>query len=249
VGGRGPPPPPPLLPMMFSVALAAFLIGFNKAGVAGTLGPFVTVLLALSIPADDAIGLLLPILIVADWFTLAAHWRQWDVRIYSRLLLASLIGILIGSLVISAVDETALRRIIAVAMLGFAIFYLKSRSIRHDQPAESAELLSRRVVRRRVDRLDHVDLGDDSSRRWCGAGSGRQDQSRAIREDDGRPAHRRSVAAPPFLAGLGIRTLLDWMGRRHFRIARPGTFLLWLFVEDALIACCRRGCPTAWEKT
>ena len=54
--------------MTFSVALAAFLIGFNKAGVAGTLGPFVTVLLALSIPADDAIGLLLPILIVADWF-------------------------------------------------------------------------------------------------------------------------------------------------------------------------------------
>jgi uncharacterized membrane protein YfcA len=118
--------------MMLSVARAAFLIGFNKAGLAGTLGPFVTVLLALSIPADDAIGLLLPILIVADWFTLAAHWRQWDVRIYSRLLLASLIGILIGSLVISAVDETALRRIIAVAMLGFAIFYLKSRSIRLD---------------------------------------------------------------------------------------------------------------------
>ncbi len=118
--------------MLFSVALAAFLIGFNKAGVAGTLGPFVTVLLALSIPADDAIGLLLPILIVADWFTLAVHWKQWDGRIYGRLLLASLVGIVIGSLVISVVDEIALRRIIAVAMLGFALFYLKSRSIRLD---------------------------------------------------------------------------------------------------------------------
>ncbi len=114
------------------MAIAAFLIGFNKAGVAGTLGPFVTVLLALSIPADDAVGLLLPILIVADWFTLAAHWRQWDTRIYGRLLMASLIGIAIGSVVISAVSETALRRIIAVAMLGFAIFYIKSRSIRLD---------------------------------------------------------------------------------------------------------------------
>ena len=118
--------------MMFSVALAAFLIGFNKAGVAGTLGPFVTVLVALSIPADDAIGLLLPILIVADWFTLAAHWRQWDTKIYLRLLLAALIGIAVGYVVISSVDEIALRRIIAVAMLGFALFYLKSRSIRLD---------------------------------------------------------------------------------------------------------------------
>lgn len=118
--------------MMFAVALAAFLIGFNKAGVAGTLGPFVTVLLALSIPADDAIGLLLPILIVADWFTLAAHWRQWDTRIYLRLLVASLFGIAAGSFVISMVDEGMLRRIIAVAMLGFALFFLKSRSIRLD---------------------------------------------------------------------------------------------------------------------
>ena len=62
--------------MIVGVAVAAFLIGFSKAGVAGTLGPIVTVLLALTIPADDAVGLLLPILIVADWFTLAAHWRQ-----------------------------------------------------------------------------------------------------------------------------------------------------------------------------
>ena len=118
--------------MILSVAIAAFLIGFNKAGVAGTLGPFVTVLLALSIPADDAVGLLLPILIVADWFTLAAHWRQWDTRIYLRLLAAALTGIVIGSFVISAIDEIALRRIIAVAMLGFALFYVKSRSIRID---------------------------------------------------------------------------------------------------------------------
>lgn len=118
--------------MLITVALAAFLIGFNKAGVAGTLGPLVTVLLALTIPADDAIGLLLPILIVADWFTLAAHWRQWDTKIYLRLLVASLIGIAIGYVVISSVDESALRRIIAIAMLGFALFYLKSRSFRLD---------------------------------------------------------------------------------------------------------------------
>ena len=102
--------------MLATVALAAFLIGFNKAGVAGTLGPFVTVLLALSLPADDAVGLLLPILIVADWFTLAAHWRQWNTAIYIRLLLASLVGIAVGSLVISVVSEIVLRRIIGVAM-------------------------------------------------------------------------------------------------------------------------------------
>jgi uncharacterized membrane protein YfcA len=118
------------------VALAAFLVGFSKAGVAGTLGPAVTVMVALTIPADDAVGLLLPILIIADWFTVAAHWRKWDVIIYRRLLMAALIGIAAGSLVISSVDEELLRRIIAVAMLGYAVFYFFSRRIQLD-PARS----------------------------------------------------------------------------------------------------------------
>lgn len=122
--------------MIAVIALAAFLIGFSKAGVAGTLGPSVTVMVALTIPADDAVGLLLPILIIADWFTVAAHWRKWDVGIYRRLLAAALVGIAVGSLIISSVDEEMLRRIIAVAMLAYVIFYAASRSIRLD-PAKT----------------------------------------------------------------------------------------------------------------
>ena len=118
--------------MIAVIALAAFLVGFSKAGVAGTLGPSVTVMVALTMPADDAVGLLLPILIIADWFTVAAHWRKWDTGIYRRLLLAALIGIAAGSLVISSIDEDLLRRIIAVAMLAYAVFYFFSRTIELD---------------------------------------------------------------------------------------------------------------------
>lgn len=124
--------------MIIAIAVAAFLIGFSKAGVAGTLGPFVTVLVVLTIPADDAVGLLLPMLIVADWFTVAAHWRRWDTATYIKLLLAALVGIAIGSVILSQVSADVLRRIIAVAMLGFAVFYLKSRSVRLD-PARAAQ--------------------------------------------------------------------------------------------------------------
>lgn len=114
--------------MIAVVAVAAFLVGFSKAGVAGTLGPSVTVMVALTVPADDAVGLLLPILIIADWFTVAAHWRQWDGDIYRRLLLAAVIGIALGSLVLSSVDESLLRAIIAAAMLAYAVFYVANRS-------------------------------------------------------------------------------------------------------------------------
>ena len=122
--------------MVAVIALAAFLVGFSKAGVAGTLGPLLTVLVALAIGAEDAVGLLLPILIIADWFTVAAHWRRWDLQIYRRLLAAVAIGVVIGSLIISAIDEDALRRIIAGAMLAFAVFYAISRSIQLDPSKE-----------------------------------------------------------------------------------------------------------------
>ena len=110
--------------MIVLIAGAAFLIGFSKAGVGGTLGPFVTVLVALALPADDTIGLLLPMMIVADGFTITVHWRRWDQPILRRLLVAAVVGIAAASLLISSISEPMLRRVIAVAMLGFALFFL-----------------------------------------------------------------------------------------------------------------------------
>lgn len=114
--------------MIFAIAIAAFLIGFGKAGIGGTIGPFVTVLVALTIPADDAIGLLLPMLIFADAFAVAAHWRRWDGAILLRLLAAAAVGIAAASLIISNISEPLLRRIIAISMLGFVAFYLWSKN-------------------------------------------------------------------------------------------------------------------------
>lgn len=114
--------------MIFVIATAAFLIGFSKAGVGGTLGPFITVLVALALPADDAIGLLLPLLIVADWFTVSAHWRQWVTPIVLRLLTASAVGVALGSTLVGSISEPVLRNLIAIAMLLFAVYYLATRT-------------------------------------------------------------------------------------------------------------------------
>jgi hypothetical protein len=105
---------------MIAVAVAGFLIGFGKSGVAGTPGPFVTVLMALTLPADDAIGLLLPMLIIGDALTVMAYWKRWDLGVLRPLVMAALGGIALGSLLISAISEPVLRRLIGVAMLIFA---------------------------------------------------------------------------------------------------------------------------------
>ncbi|GBD84322.1 sulfite exporter TauE/SafE [bacterium BMS3Abin02] len=124
--------------MIIAIAAAAFLIGFSKAGVGGILGPFVTVLVALTIPADDAIGLLLPMLIIADVFTIAVHWRGWDRPILLRLLAPAAIGIVAGGIVVSNVSEPMLRRIIALTMLVFVVFY-----VLNSKPGFAAKLARR----------------------------------------------------------------------------------------------------------
>ncbi|MDJ0665196.1 MAG: sulfite exporter TauE/SafE family protein [Acidimicrobiia bacterium] len=114
--------------MIIVIAIAGFLIGFSKAGVGGTLGPFVTVLVALTVPADDAIGLLLPMLIIADWVTMTAHWRQWVTPIVLRLLAAATVGIAFGSTLVGSIDEARLRNLIAIAMLLFVAYYLATKT-------------------------------------------------------------------------------------------------------------------------
>ena len=116
--------------MLGFVALAALLLGFGKAGVAGTLGPFVTVLLVLGMPADDALGAALPMLIFADGFSVAAYWRKWEIRLLPPLLASAVVGIAAGTLVVSSISEVWLQRLIAVSMLVFAVAYVQSRGIR-----------------------------------------------------------------------------------------------------------------------
>ena len=83
--------------------------------------------LVLALPADDALGVALPMLIFADTFTVTAYWRTWDTKLLPALLGAAVVGIVAGTALISSISEEWLRRFIAVAMLLFAAAYLASR--------------------------------------------------------------------------------------------------------------------------
>ena len=64
--------------------LGVFLIGLSKAGFATGLGMLSTPLMAQALPARTAIGVILPLLCLADVFTLAVYWRRWDLRRAAR---------------------------------------------------------------------------------------------------------------------------------------------------------------------
>ena len=103
-------------------AIVIILIGLSKGGLGGTLAALATPLMTVVMPAHKVIGLLLPILIIADTFALAAHWMRWDKKLVVLLLPGAIVGVAIGTFFLTSISPEALRRVIGIIILLF-VFY------------------------------------------------------------------------------------------------------------------------------
>jgi uncharacterized protein len=90
--------------------LGVFLIGLSKAGFATGLGMLSTPLVAQALPARTAIGVVLPLLCLADVFTIAVYWRRWRSSIVAWPLVGTLVGIAGATAFVQSISEVTLRR-------------------------------------------------------------------------------------------------------------------------------------------
>lgn len=79
---------------------AVIVMGIAKSGFGGGVGILAVPLVANAMPPDRALGVMLPILIVADSFALYQHRRQWDWRYMRPALGGAVIGIGLGTLLL-----------------------------------------------------------------------------------------------------------------------------------------------------
>lgn len=111
--------------LLFIMAgFVAFLIGMSKGGLGGSAGALATPLMALVLPADEVIGLILPILMVADVFAVALHWRRWKRHYVILLLPGALVGVTIGTFFITNAPTELLRNVLGIIVLILAIYKL-----------------------------------------------------------------------------------------------------------------------------
>lgn len=96
------------------VALAISLIGIAKSGFGGGLGLIVVPIVTLALPAanpaysgDDALGLLLPLLIVGDVIAVWQYRREVAWNIVVRLMPGAVVGILLGTALIWLLKQHA----------------------------------------------------------------------------------------------------------------------------------------------
>ena len=112
-----------------TIALAAFITGLSKGGLGGAMGALTTPMMALVMPVEQAVGLMLPILILSDGFAVAAHWRRWDQRRIWVLLGGALLGVTLGTFVLTSVPPLVLRRGLGVLVVVFVLYRLFERRI------------------------------------------------------------------------------------------------------------------------
>jgi uncharacterized membrane protein YfcA len=107
----------------FALALpAAFFAGFAKGGFGGGAAFVATAILALFLEPAVALGIMLPLLILVDLFTLRPFWRQWDLPSAKALIVGGIPGVVLGTLLYKYTNPDVLRVLIGVISLGFVVF-------------------------------------------------------------------------------------------------------------------------------
>ena len=123
----------PPLQYILAVIAATVITGFSKGGFGGGLGVISTPLLMLVLPAQVAVSMMLPILIVCDIFTLRQFPREWDPPSFRALGSGAAVGLLGGlALLLYFSRETVdgdrwIRLMVGVVSLGFCLLQLVRR--------------------------------------------------------------------------------------------------------------------------
>lgn len=112
-------------PTFLAFAIPAVLIaGLSKGGFGSGAAFVATPLIALALPPQQAVGLMLPLLMVMDATGIRAYWRRWNWHEAWPIMLGAVPGVALGAYFFAATDPDAVRILIGLLALGFGGFQM-----------------------------------------------------------------------------------------------------------------------------
>ena len=113
----------------FSIAaLAVVFAGISKGGFGSGAAFAAAAILATIIEPGQAIGIMLPLLMLMDVTSLKPYWKKWLNRESVILILGSLPGVALGAWLYSRTNADVFRILIGVIALGFVLWQLGQRA-------------------------------------------------------------------------------------------------------------------------
>lgn len=117
--------------VLLLASIAAVCIGLSKAGLSGT-ATLNVVLMAQAFGAKASVGLVLPLLIVADFmgYFINRHGGSW--RKILPMVPPAIVGVIIGYFLLGKIDNSAARTVIGWLIIGLLAFNLLLNARRQD---------------------------------------------------------------------------------------------------------------------
>ena len=101
--------------------LAVFIVALSKSGLVGSLGLVAVPMLTLVMPARDAAGMMLPLLLVMDAIAIWTYRKDADWRILRIMLPGALVGTIIGWVLWSFVSDAMVLLFVGILTLLFIL--------------------------------------------------------------------------------------------------------------------------------
>ncbi len=101
--------------------LAIFIVALSKSGLVGSLGMVGVPLLSLVMPARDAAGMMLPLLLVMDAIAIWTYRKDADWRILKIMLPGAMVGTIVGWVLWSFVSDDMVLLFVGVLTLLFIL--------------------------------------------------------------------------------------------------------------------------------
>ncbi len=104
--------------------VAVLFAGVSKAGFGSGAAFAGAAVLALILPPTQALGLMLPLLMLVDLATLRPYWRKWHWPEARVLIFGGIPGVAVGVMLFRVADDNMIRLLIGVVSLAFVGFQL-----------------------------------------------------------------------------------------------------------------------------
>jgi len=111
-----------------TVVPAIILYGIAKSGLGGSMTLISVPLMTIVMPLNQALGIILPILIFSDFIAVYKYRKEFDLGTLKLMVPFAAIGIIIGSLTFSYFSNGKTLVIIFFLFFGFSLISLRSRS-------------------------------------------------------------------------------------------------------------------------
>ena len=121
---------------MTIAALAVVFAGISKGGFGSGAAFASAAILAVILEPGQALGIMLPLLMLIDVATLRPYWRKWSWSDGKLLLIGGLPGVALGGAFYTIANDDLLRLIIGAVALLFVIWQLLTRTGAVRAPAE-----------------------------------------------------------------------------------------------------------------